>query len=360
MPIRQASRRGPVSTTSSLVHGTDFRGSQRKLVLAILVPGFLLAFLLALTLGSVSLSASDLLNAFWQGEGHGSVIVREIRLPRALLAALVGAVLAICGTASQGLFRNPLADPSLIGVTAGASAGASIAIVMASSLVAASWGLWVVSLGAFAGGMLTVWVVYRLATGPEGTSVATMLLAGIAITALAGSLNSLLSYTVSNDLLRRISLWQMGGLEGANFSRAGIAAAVTIPLLIVLPRYANALNALLLGESEARYLGFDSGRVQRALVLAIAIGVAVSVAMAGTIAFVGLVVPHMLRLLIGPDHRFLLPYSALAGAILLLLADVVARTLLAPAELPVGLVTALVGAPFFISLLRQRGHHGIG
>lgn len=359
MPTEQASRRGPVSTTSNFVHATDFRTSQRKLVLAILVPGLLFSFLLALALGSVPLSAADLLGAFWQAEGQGSVIIREIRLPRALLAALVGAVLAICGTASQGLFRNPLADPSLIGVTAGASAGASLSIVLASTLVAASWGLWIISFGAFVGGMLTVWVVYRLATGPEGTSVATMLLAGIAITALAGSLNSLLAYVVSNDLLRRISLWQMGGLEGANFSRVGIAALVTIPLLVVLPRYANALNALLLGESEARYLGFDIARIQRILILAIAVGVAVSVAMAGTIAFVGLVVPHMLRLVIGPDHRFLLPYSALAGAILLLLADVVARTLLAPAELPVGLVTALVGAPFFISLLRQRGRYGI-
>lgn len=360
MPIGQASRRDPVLITDSFTHATDSRKSQRKLVLSILVPGLLFSFLLALALGSVSLPAADLLTAFWQAEGQSGVIIREIRLPRALLAALVGAVLAICGTASQGLFRNPLADPSLIGVTAGASAGASIAIVLVSSWLAASWGLWLVALGAFVGGMLTVWVVYRLATGPEGTSVATMLLAGIAITALAGSLNNLLSYTVSNDLLRRISLWQMGGLEGANFIRVGITALATVPLLIVLPRYADALNALLLGESEARYLGFDIAKVQRMLILAIAVGVAVSVAMAGTIAFVGLVVPHMLRLLIGPDHRFLLPYSALAGAILLLLADVLARTLLAPAELPVGLVTALVGAPFFISLLRQRGRYGIG
>lgn len=358
MPIGLVSRRGAVSTTSSFLQAGSMRASQRKLVLAILLPGLAVSFLLALALGSVSLPAADLLGALWSGQGQSSIIIREIRLPRALLAALVGAVLAICGTASQGLFRNPLADPSLIGVTAGASAGASVAIVLASAVVAASWGLWVVSLGAFVGGMLTVWVVYRLATGSDGTSVATMLLAGIAITALAGSLNNLLSYTVSNDLLRRISLWQMGGLEGASFSRAGIAALVTIPLLIILPRYAAALNALLLGESEARYLGFDVARIQKMLILAIAVGVAVSVAMAGTIAFVGLVVPHMLRLVMGPDHRFLLPYSALAGAILLLLADVVARTLLAPAELPVGLVTALVGAPFFISLLRHRGRYG--
>lgn len=349
-----------MSTTSHLVYAEDFRTSRRKRVLAFLVPGLVLSFLLALVLGSVSIPVADLLSALWSGEGQSAVIIRAVRLPRALLAALIGAVLAICGTASQGLFRNPLADPSLIGVTAGASAGASVSIVLASTLVAASWGLWIVSLGAFVGGMLTVWVVYRLARGPDGTSVATMLLAGIAITALTGSLNSLLSYTVSNDLLRRISLWQMGGLEGANYSRVGIAAVVIIPLLAILPRYADALNALLLGESEARYLGFDIARIQKILILVIAVGVAVSVAMAGTIAFVGLVVPHMLRLVIGPDHRFLLPCSALAGAILLLLADVVARTLLAPAELPVGLVTALVGAPFFISLLRQRGRYGIG
>ncbi|MEX1032749.1 MAG: iron ABC transporter permease, partial [Cellvibrionaceae bacterium] len=285
------------------------RRRQRMFTVCILLftlPG---AFLLAILFGSVDLPLFGVLGALWTdaGDAQTNLIVDAIRLPRALLAALVGAVLAICGAASQGLFRNPLADPSLIGVTAGASAGASLMIVIGGSLLAGQWGLWLVSLGAFAGGVLTVWIVYRLATGPSGTSVASMLLAGIAITALAGSFTSLLAYTASNDMLRRISLWQMGGLDGANYARVSLAFAVAALVMVLIPRYARALNALLLGESEARYLGFDIAAVQRTLIILIAAGVGSSVALAGTISFVGLVVPHIIRLAIGPDHRFLLP-----------------------------------------------------
>lgn len=337
--------------------GDKGRKTQRELALLVLATALPFSFLLALVLGSVDLPLGEALSALWSDRGDVQInlIVNEIRLPRVLLAALVGAILALCGAASQGLFRNPLADPSLIGVTAGASAGASLVIVTGGALLGGFWGLWLLSLGAFVGGMLTVWLVYRLATGPSGTSVASMLLAGIAITALAGSLTNLLSYSASNELLRRISLWQMGGLDGASYSRVGIAFATLAVLLAFVPRHASALNALLLGQSEARHLGFDVASVQRNLVILIAAGVGGAVALAGTISFVGLVVPHMIRLAIGPDHRYLLPFSAVAGAVLLLLADTLARTLMAPAELPVGLVTALVGVPFFISLLR-RGH----
>jgi iron complex transport system permease protein len=220
-------------------------------------------------------------------------------------------------------------------------------------------GLSLVSLGAFVGGIAAVILVYRLATGPSGTSVATMLLAGIAISALAGSLSSLLEFYADNEMLRRISLWRMGGLDGANWPRVAIVSGVAAVILYVLPREAGALNALLLGESEARHLGVPVDRVKRRLVLLAAAGVGVSVAVAGAIAFVGLVVPHIVRLLIGPDHRWLLPASAMAGAMLLLLADTLARIVVAPTELPIGLLTALLGAPFFISLLRQRRDYGI-
>lgn len=319
------------------------------------------SLLVAVMLGAVALPATGVLGAL---TGLGSpdarlaLIVDYIRLPRALLTALVGALLAICGAAMQGLFRNPLADPSLIGVTAGASAGASLVIVFAGSLTGLA-GLSLVSLGAFAGGTLAVMLVYRLATGPAGTSVATMLLAGIAIGAIAGSLTSLLEFYADNDMLRRISLWRMGGLDGANWPRVAVVAAVALVVFAVLPTQARALNALLLGESEARHLGVAVDAVKRRLVLVAAAGVGVSVAVAGAIAFVGLVVPHIVRLLIGPDHRWLLPASALAGAILLLLADTLARIVIAPTELPVGLLTALLGAPFFISLLHRRGEYDL-
>jgi len=323
---------------------------QKKTIIAacVLLP---LSMVIALAYGTVPISFNDVFSALFHGASQGAsstqndLVIQQLRLPRALLAALVGALLGICGATTQGLFRNPLADPSLIGVTAGASAGAALAIL--------------ISLGAFLGGTITVILVYKLATNARGTSVATMLLAGIAITALAGSLTSILEYFGSNEMLRRISLWRMGGLDGASYSRVIIAAVFSLIIFSILPRFSTALNALLLGESEARHLGLSVQKIKVSLILLVAAGVGVSVALAGTIAFIGLVVPHIIRLLIGPDHRYLLPLSAAGGATLLLLSDTIARTIFAPIELPVGLVTALLGAPFFISLLRHRHDYGM-
>jgi iron complex transport system permease protein len=257
----------------------------------------------------------------------------------------------------QGLFRNPLADPSLIGVSSGASAGASCVIVLGGG----SWlaggqllGLSMVAFGAFAGGFLAVILVYRLATSTTGTSVVTMLLAGIAISALAGALNGLFSFFADDEMLRRISLWQMGALDAANWPRVWIAAVVVVVVMYFLPRDSAALNAFLLGESEARHLGIRVDAVKRRLILLTALAVGTSVAVAGTISFVGLIIPHIVRLLIGPDHRYLIPGSAMAGAILLIAADACARVVVAPAELPAGIVTALLGTPFFFSLLMQK------
>ena len=329
--------------------------------LALLLPCCLL---LALATGAVSLSPTEVMTGLRdsfdsQEKSQAALIIGHIRLPRVALAAVVGAILAISGATMQGLFRNPLADPSLIGVTAGASVGASFMIVAGGGLIGGYAGLALISLGAFCGGALAVIVVYRLATTAHGTSVATMLLAGIAITAFAGSVTSLLEFFADNNTLRRISLWRMGGLDGANYPRLLLASLVGSALLLVLPRYSAALNALLLGESEARHLGIAVERVKAGLILWVAVGVGTPVALAGTIAFVGLVVPHMVRMLTGPDHRWLLPGSALAGASLLTLADALSRIIIAPTELPVGMVTAFVGVPFFISLLRRRHHYGM-
>lgn len=321
--------------------------------LALLLPA---SFLLALVFGAVQLPLAETLRALVgvSTDDMTTLIVNQIRLPRAILAASVGALLGVSGAATQGLFRNPLADPSLIGVTAGSMAGGSIAIVLGGTALAGIWGLSLVSVGAFIGGVIAVLFVYRLATGPMGTSVATMLLAGIAITALASSLNSFLEFTANNEMLRRISLWKMGGLEGADSFRATLGVVIAAIIVTIIPRHATALNALLLGESEARHLGVEVHRVKYQLICLVAAAVGVSVALAGTISFVGLVVPHIIRLTSGPDHRYLLLASAIAGAILLLVADTFARLVIAPTEMPVGIVTALVGAPFFIFLLRQK------
>jgi heme transport system permease protein len=332
---------------------------QLMLILALLLPPVMI---IALMMGPVAISPVRFVEIISGVDASAvrqdGMILSAIRLPRVILAGLVGVCLASCGTAMQGLFRNPLADPSLIGVSSGASAGASFVIVFGGVWLQSSsfFGLSLVAGGAFLGGFLAVLLVYRLATSTTGTSVATMLLAGIAISALAGAINSLFSFFADNDMLRRISLWQMGSLDAANWQRVSIAGIVTLALVIWLPRQSRALNALLLGESEARHLGVNVERVKRRIILLTAMGVGTSVAVAGNIAFVGLIIPHIVRMLIGPDHRYLIPGTALAGAILLVMADGFARVVVAPAELPAGILTALLGAPFFFSLLTQKRH----
>lgn len=329
-------------------------------VLLALLTLLFVSFLAYLMIGPSFIPMTDVWRIAWSGTtvlqselANEQLIVNEIRLPRALLAILVGASLACCGAILQGLFRNALADPSLIGVSSGASMGASFAIVFGAGLVGSSqWlGLSFVSLGAMAGAAISVLFVYRLATNQFGTSVITMLLSGVAISALASALNRLFTYFADNDMLRRINVWEMGNLDHANWERVLIMTAVTLILTLRLPAHASALNAMLLGEAEARYLGIRVEAIKKELILLVAFGTGASVVVAGNIAFVGLIVPHILRLLIGPDHCRLIPASALAGALLLVVADTFSRTVIAPAELPAGILTAMVGAPFFFVLL---------
>ncbi len=322
----------------------------------------LIAFWLSLALGPVSLSFGDTLHAMLRllgvsfdggGTAQAELILAQIRLPRALLGISVGAVLALSGVAMQGLFRNPLADPGLIGVSSGAALGAAMTIV-GSELIGGISPLlepYLLSLSAFIGGLGVTALVYRLGRREGRTDVATMLLAGIALTALAGAMIGLFTYLADDSTLRTLTFWNLGSLNGASYARLWPLLLVAVAIACWLPRRARALNALLLGESEARHLGFDVERLKRELVFCTALGVGAAVAAAGMIGFVGLVVPHLVRLLVGPDHRLLLPASALAGGSLLLLADLLARLVLAPAELPIGIVTALLGAPFFLYLL---------
>ena len=286
------------------------------------------------------------------------MILREIRLPRVILTALIGAVLAMSGAVLQGLFRNPLADPSLIGVSAGASVGASATILFGMNWFPL-WtmlGLSSIAFSAFVGSTLAVLLVYRISTGPQGTSVPTMLLVGIAIAALAGAANNLMALVADNEMLRRMSLWHMGNLDLANWNRVMIGSLMLLVFLALLRGQAANLNAFLLGESEARHLGIDVDSIKKRLIFLTALGVGISTALVGTITFVGLIVPHLVRLLSGPDHRSLIPASGIFGALFLVLADLLSRLVFAPAELPVGVVTAFLGVPFFILILyQQRG-----
>lgn len=281
---------------------------------------------------------------------YQQVVVVELRLPRLLLALLVGAMLAQCGAVMQGLFRNPLADPGVIGVSSGAAVGAIIAIVWLVDTL----GFWVLPVSAFTGGLLTTLMVYALAKSSAGTSVLFLLLAGIAISAFAGSAIGFMSYFSNDQQLRDLSLWQMGSLSSATPVAITISALTLLILMALFQRHASALNALLLGEAEARHLGIEVEKLKLRLIILTAVGVGVSVAFTGVIGFVGLVVPHVVRLTTGPNHRSLLPISALCGALLMVSADLLARTIVQPAELPVGLVTALLGAPFFLALLLQQ------
>ena len=318
----------------------------------------ILSSLLSVSVGPVNISLIDSLSAVfnWATEQnignlapHEQLVVSNVRLPRTLLALAVGAMLAQCGAVMQGLFRNPLADPGIIGVSSGAALGAAICIVLfphAESVM--------ISVSAFASGLITTLIVYRLASNALGTSVVLLLLSGVAVAALAGAGIGVLTYLANDMALRDLTLWQMGSIAGAQWQYVGLCLVILALLSWQFNRDAKALNALLLGEAEARHLGIDVDSLKLRLILLCALGVGVSVAATGIIGFIGLVVPHLVRMLLGPDHQRLLPMSALLGAALLALADIGARAFLPPAELPVGLVTALIGAPFFIFLLLQQ------
>ena len=296
----------------------------------------------------------------WEYSARHEAVLMAIRLPRVLLAVLVGGGLAVSGAAMQGLFRNPLADPGLVGVSSGAALAAVAVIVLGATWLpglSLLLGPFTLPLAAFAGGVGTTLLVYRVARVAGRTVVATLLLTGIAVNALAGAATGLLTFVATDEAMRSITFWSLGSLSGATWSAVGVVAACIVPAACLLTRGARALNVMLLGELEAGHLGVRVERVKRINVLLVGLSVGAAVAVTGIIGFVGLVVPHLVRLLVGPDHRYVMPGAVLAGAILLLGADLLSRTVVAPAELPIGIVTAALGAPFFLWLLMRQRHH---
>lgn len=284
-----------------------------------------------------------------------AAILWAIRLPRVALAVLVGAGLATAGAAMQGVFRNPLAEPGLIGVSSGAALAATASIVLGFSAIGEA----TLPVAAFLGGLLATLVVYACSRVGGRTEVVTLLLTGIAINAIAGAGTGYLIFLADEAELRNVVFWSLGSLGGATWN----AVVSCLPFIgfgvLLVARWGQPLNLLVLGEHEARHLGVNTERVRLTLIALAALMTGAAVAVAGIVGFVGLVVPHLIRLVAGPDHRMLLPASALGGATLLLLADLAARTLVVPAELPLGVVTALVGGPFFLWLLqRTRRQHG--
>jgi iron complex transport system permease protein len=310
-----------------------------------------------MTSGAMQLSAGEVIGALlrWlrnQPMQGDDPVVLMLRLPRVLMATLVGAALACSGATMQGLFRNPLVESGLIGVSSGSALGAIGMIVLGNNLLAAAPGVlgsFGIALAAFGGGLLATTMVYQF--GRRRPGMATLLLAGVAISAIAMAGVGLLTYLANEQQLRDLSFWTLGSLGSTDWTRLAAVAPLMLLPIGLLPRHARALNALLLGEHEAALLGFHPQRVRRRLIVLVALATSAAVAMCGVIGFVGLLVPHVLRMLWGPDHRLLLPAPALAGATLLMGADAVARVVVAPAELPIGVITALVGGPFFLWLL---------
>lgn len=282
-------------------------------------------------------------------------VVWIIRLPRTLMAASVGAGLAICGAAMQGMFRNPLADPSLIGVSSGSALGAVFSIVFGVTIL----GAWTLPVFAFVGGLVTTAVVYLIARHGGRAEVVTLLLAGVALNAIAGAGIGLLLSIAGDAQLRNATFWTLGSLGGTRWLHVGIVSLVTAIGLVIILRHGTALNLLTLGEREARHLGVSTERVRLILVITTAAMTGAAVAFTGTIGFIGLIVPHLIRLWLGPDHRRLLPLAAITGASLLLFADLISRTAAAPSEFPIGVTMSLAGGPFFIwLLLRTRREQG--
>ncbi len=330
-----------------------------------------IAALLSLGLGALAVPPSDALAVVGSHllpglvepvSGAADAVVWQIRVPRTLLGLVIGAGLAVAGALFQGLFRNPLADPGLLGITAGAAAAVALAILAAGGLTTALGGSlawlapirpYLVPAAAVTGSFLTLMAVIPLGGGAR-LDIATLLLAGIAVNAIAGAVTGLAIFLADDAQLRDLTFWTLGALGGATWPVSLVTAAAILPALAVTPFLARRLDALLLGEADAYHTGVPVESTKRWIVGLGALLVGASVAAAGAIGFVGLVVPHLIRLVLGPGHRLLLPAAALLGAGGLVLADVLARTVVSPAELPIGVLTTLLGGPFFLFLLILR------
>ena len=329
--------------------------ARTRWLLAALATGLAAAALLSLSLGALPIPLTRLLGLDASPlAGFERAVLLDIRLPRLCLALLIGSSAAMAGAAMQGLLRNPLADPSLLGVAGGAALAATgwLALRGPLGLEAFIPQLYALPLLASLGGLVAALAVLRLARSEGFTSVATMLLAGIAINALAGAGVGLFQQLADDGALRDITGWLFGSLGRAGWPELAVATPLLVLPLVLLPREARALDALLLGEAAARHLGVEVEACKRRILALVVLATATAVAVAGIIGFIGLLVPHLIRLFAGPGHRLLLPAAALLGGILLTLADLAARTAFAPLELPVGVLTALLGAPCFLWLLR--------
>lgn len=328
----------------------------------------LVVFFISSGVGAVEISISELFSVIGAGLGfevspdayaqEQYAVFWVIRLPRILMCLVIGAILAVTGAAMQGLFRNPLADPSIIGIAGGGAMTAALFIVLLGGVLAQLLPLagdFAMVVFTFIGALVTALLVFRFSVVRGKADVTTMLLAGIAINALAGAVTGFLTFMADDEQLRDLTFWTLGSMGGATWIKFYITLVLGVVPVFLLMRQYKGLNALSLGESQAKHLGISVGRMKTTIILSVAVSMAVAVALCGIIGFVGLVVPHILRTAAGPNNKYILRASAVGGALLLLLADTLARTVAAPVEIPIGIITAIAGAPVFLALLiRQK------
>jgi iron complex transport system permease protein len=328
---------------------------KRILTILILVLSLFLTLFFTLMVGPVNIPPLTILQILFNispsswPSGYATIVL-DIRLPRILLGALVGSALAVAGTTMQAMFRNPMASPYILGISSGGAFGAALAFVLGLN---ALFGISSVTLMAFLFTLLTTYLVYFIAKGDGRTSVETLLLTGIAVGALFSALVSLLMY-ISGEKLSTIWFWLMGGLWASDWNKLLFTTPLIILGIVALFLVSRHLNLLLMGEETALNLGLEVETFKKITIILASLITAAAVAVCGIIGFIGLIIPHMMRILVGPDHRILLPSSCLVGAIFLVWVDTLARTIIAPVELPVGIITALLGVPFFLYLLRKR------
>ncbi|HET7563547.1 MAG TPA: iron ABC transporter permease [Gemmatimonadaceae bacterium] len=342
---------------------------QTYLLLSVLL---IIALVASASIGAFSFTPSEMVRYLGQRFGWvdmtstdalGRNVFLTLRLPRVLLAGITGAVLGVSGTLMQGLFRNPIVEPGLVGTSAGAALGASLVFVLGSNTALAftrPLGSLAVPALAFLGAFVATMLVYRLSTSFGKVNVFTLLLAGIAVNAVASAGTGFLSYIARDPQARNITFWNLGTFTTADWRGVEFVGLFFVACLLWSLRYGKSLNALMLGENEAAFLGVNPQRLILQLLIVNTIMVAVDTAMVGVIAFVGLVIPHMLRMMKSSDYTFLLPASALFGAFLMECIDIVARVIIRPAELPIGIITAVIGAPIFLWILLRERQAGVG